>query len=211
MPTLQPDLRPWSRSLRRLALTSVAVATVLLLGLVAPPRPAADLLLQTGPEAGPTFLRTVTPMIDQASERIYVAVYVMRMDPDNPRHPVTDLCRRLAAAVRRGVDVRVVLDTGRDWRTGEPEDKHATAAAWLRANGVPVLLDDIDERTHVKTLVIDQSAIVGSHNWTAAALLHNRELSILSHDPDMVRAVVDFFLALPGFVDLAPRPPVGRP
>ena len=205
MPTLQPDLRPWPRAARRLALTSVAVAAVLLLGLVVPPRPAADRLLQTGPESGPTFLRTIAPMIDQAAQRIYLAVYVMRLDPENPRHPVTDLMRRLAAAARRGVDVRVVLDTGRDWRTGEPEDKHAVAAAWLRANGVPVLLDDIDERTHVKALVIDQVAIIGSHNWTAAALRHNRELSIMSHDPAMVAAVVDFFIALPGFVELAKR------
>ncbi|MFW5750276.1 MAG: phospholipase D-like domain-containing protein [Planctomycetota bacterium] len=197
---LQPPLRPTPIWLRRILLVSTLAAGLLVLGLLAPGRPRPPRLLLTAADAGEAYLPTVAALIDTAETRIWVALYVLRLEPDDPQHPVTDLCHRLAAAAERGVDVRVVLDAGNDWRTGEPDPKHELPATWLRNHGIRVTIDSRDRTTHLKVLLIDtDTTIVGSHNWTAYALTRNREASTLSHDPTVAHALEQHLLSIPGF------------
>ncbi len=198
---LQPPLRPTPIWLRRVLLLGALAAALLILGLLAPSRARPPRLLLTAADAGEAYLPTVAALIDNAETRIWAAFYVLRLDPDDPHHPVTDLCHRFVAAAERGVDVRVVLDAGNDWRTGEPDPKHELPATWLREHGIHVTIDSRERTTHLKTLLIDaETTIVGSHNWTAYALTRNREASTLSHDPTVARELERHLRAIPGFL-----------
>ena len=75
----------------------------------------------------------------------------------------------------------------------------ARAEAWLAAHGIPVVWDEVSRTSHAKVLLIDdQQALVGSHNWTRAALLDNREASVLLTDPTQVGPIRDLLATIPG-------------
>jgi phosphatidylserine/phosphatidylglycerophosphate/cardiolipin synthase-like enzyme len=199
---LQPDLHPWPRWQRRLVLSTLALGAVLLLGLVAPVRRRPPRLLVTGSDEATPYVIEVPRLLAAAKERIWVMLFVARAELDDPEHPVTALCRVLAATAKRGVDVRVVLDLGRDWDTGEVEPKHEAVAAWLRQHGVRVIIDELELTTHSKMLLIDASTvIIGSHNWTDSALVRNREASVLLQDQTVADEVAAVFAEVPGFVE----------
>ena len=126
---------------------------------------------------------------------------------DGGSGPVRDLLATLGAARARGIDVRVVLDLGREWDTGAISDKHREAQAILAAHGVPVVLDEIERTTHPKVVLVDaEHAVIGSHNWTRSAFVRNREVSTWHRDPDLVARLEPLFLAVPGFEPLDPPP-----
>lgn len=187
---LQPTLRPrppWQRFAATLIVAAVAVVALAAWNpnQANPPR----YLISTGPDwpdehpEPASYHRTVSRLIDEAQHQVVVAVYVCYPERDRSG-PVSDLGRRLAAAIERGVAVEVILDLGTEWGSDEISDKHATAVAWLTELGVPVRLDDLATTSHQKLVIVDQRWVVsGSHNWTYSAMRRNREVSILIDDP----------------------------
>ncbi|MHC5067879.1 MAG: phospholipase D-like domain-containing protein [Planctomycetota bacterium] len=196
---LQPDLTPPPRWPRSLAIIAAAMLAIAIAGSIASPANRAAQVLHTGPR--PAYLHAAERLIDNAGERIWLMDFVMHLgDDDDPSHPVQHLCHRLAAAHARGVDVRVVIDIGKEWGTDRISPKHERAHAFLSKLGVPVFLDEIDRTSHSKVLLIDDhSAIVGSHNWTRSAMLRNRETSVLLHDPVCITDLETLFTDLPNF------------
>jgi phosphatidylserine/phosphatidylglycerophosphate/cardiolipin synthase-like enzyme len=195
---LQPDLSPWSAWQRRVLLIVALILITMLLGAFAQARREPARLLGSHGRAGlDDYHTTAIRLIEGARTRVTVAVFVMRLDDDGP---VEHLLRALSAAARRGVDVRVVLDRGRDWRTGESDLKHQEAGEQLVRSGVRVVLDEDERTTHAKVLVIDdRHVVVGSHNWTRSALVANREWSLLIDDPLIARQIQDELATLPGW------------
>lgn len=203
---LQPDLRPapawWRRALLLLAL----VAAVFALGFAvqARRRPPEVLFSDGEPYA---YARALERRLALAEDGVRVAMFVARLEGDPDAAPADDpvaaLLRALRDAHRRGVDVRVCLDAGRNWETGEPEAKHEAALTWLRAQGVPVVADELEVTTHAKAVVIDRRwVLMGSHNWTRAALTRNREVSLLLDDPALARRIEEgLFRRIPGFLE----------
>ena len=201
---LQPDLRPTPPWLGRLLAALALALAVLALGLVsgARRRPPEVLLSDGHPFA---YLRAVERRIALARARVWVAMYVIHLDGDPdaaaPDDPAPALLRALAAAAKRGVDVRIVLDYGRNRSTGEIEPTHAVAQAWLAAHGVRVVLDELELTTHVKAVVVDERWVVlGSHNWTRSAITRNREVSLLFDDPALAAILTrEVFARVPGW------------
>jgi len=199
-PALQPDLHPWSVWQRRgLVLAALILALALLAWLghaqQRPPRVLAG-------NHAPDYLHTVEDLIDQAEERAWLMVYVL-YGGDTADHPVNHLVRRLAAARRRGVDVRVVLDIGTEWGSDELDPKHEQALALLASHDVPTITDELDRTSHAKVLLVDDHhAVLGSHNWTRSALLRNREAAIWISDPHTVSELESLFTTVPGFADM---------
>jgi phosphatidylserine/phosphatidylglycerophosphate/cardiolipin synthase-like enzyme len=182
-PPLQPTLHPWPLWLKRIALLVGLAGIVLALGLAfgTARRPPPRLLL-SGPGHEWEHARALERLIATAHERISLTMFVIRLDDSDG--PVRSLLQALADAAGRGVAVNVLLDRGTDRTTGQPDDKHADAAAWLRGHGVQVRLDELDRTTHAKVLVVDgRYCVIGSHNWTRSALTGNREASVLIDDP----------------------------
>ena len=195
---LQPGLTPWTAGQRRSALILVLAFAVITLGASAQARREPVRLLGSHGRPGiEDYHTTALRLIDGARERVTVALYVVRPDEDGP---VGRLLAGLSAAAQRGVSVRVVLDLGRDWRTGAIDPKHQEVAERLRRGGVRVVLDEAERTTHAKVLVIDdRHVVIGSHNWTRSALTANREWSVLIDDPEIAARIQGELAALPGW------------
>ncbi|MDG5762028.1 phospholipase D-like domain-containing protein [Natronococcus sp. A-GB1] len=101
-------------------------------------------------------------------------------------------------AARRGVDVRILLDSS--WYV---EDEHETLVADLERTAdkeelslEAELVEDTDafEKIHAKGIVIDREvAVVGSANWNENSLRNNREVLLALHGTDAAAYYADVF------------------
>ena len=88
----------------------------------------------------------------------------------------------LAAAVRRGVRVRGMLDDGVDF--------NAAAIERLLALGAEAKLDTSDKMLHSKLVVVDgRIVLLGSTNWTGNSMGNNNESNVRLDDP----VLADYF------------------
>ncbi|TYL40461.1 phospholipase [Natronococcus pandeyae] len=102
--------------------------------------------------------------------------------------PDVSLLEASVDAARRGVDVRILLDS-----TWYVEDENEALAADLErtaaAEDLPLEVRVVDgtdefEKIHAKGVVIDrETAVVGSANWNDNSLQHNREVLVALHGP----------------------------
>jgi phosphatidylserine/phosphatidylglycerophosphate/cardiolipin synthase-like enzyme len=189
----------WSPTQRRILVGAVALLAVAVAGVVEARRPRAQIeLLRSGPGHAGEWLRAVEREIAGAKTRVWACMYVMHPG-DRETGTVRDFIATLAAAARRGVDVRVILDSGSRYGDNDGQ-KYGPAAAVLQAAGVRVVPDGDALTTHAKCLIVDDGvAVVGSHNWTHNALTTNREASLLVRDPEVVRQLADWFATTPGW------------
>lgn len=116
--------------------------------------------------------RSYAYAIERARERIYITnAYFL---------PDRSVYRRLIAAARRGVDVRVITP-------GETDLPYVRWACWSRyghmiANGIKIY-EWCGPMLHAKAAVIDSDwASVGSHNLDHRSLHYNLELNLNVHD-----------------------------
>lgn len=128
---------------------------------------------EAGPRRRNVFYRSLLGAIDAAQQRVLVtAAYFV---------PTRRLVRGLAAASRRGVEVRLVLPGISDaWAPLHAGRSHY---AWLLQAGVR-LHERHDTVLHAKTCVIDGVwATVGSSNLDWRSILHNAEANVVVLDP----------------------------
>lgn len=131
------------------------------------------------------YLETVLNQIQNAKASIEVYMYVFSVFSDTKNSETQLLLQGLTEAKRRGVEVKVVLDHNIDFNDEGipnplPDFKNTSAYALLKQNGISVFFDDPAVYTHAKVIVIDkETVIIGSHNWTRAALTRNNEASVL--------------------------------
>jgi phosphatidylserine/phosphatidylglycerophosphate/cardiolipin synthase-like enzyme len=119
--------------------------------------------------------RTLHGHIDEAKKSIHVEMFVMSDD---------ETIKKLIAAHKRGVDVKVLLDPNgvrNGWNpNGETFKK-------LKRAGVPVKWYNVNkesrEKLHGKWAVFDgQVAMAGSSNWSFKGLNINREIASFAKD-----------------------------
>ncbi|HEX2823174.1 MAG TPA: phospholipase D-like domain-containing protein [Streptosporangiaceae bacterium] len=94
----------------------------------------------------------------------------------------------LAAAARRGVHVTITMTADSEWDTAFAELARAGAHIRLYPNDSSALY------IHAKAIAADagrsgQRVLVGSQNFSVASLGYNRELGILTSDPQIVAAI----------------------
>jgi phosphatidylserine/phosphatidylglycerophosphate/cardiolipin synthase-like enzyme len=103
----------------------------------------------------------------------------------------------LAAAVKRGVRVRGMLDDGVDF--------NAAAVERLLALGAEAKLDTPAKMTHSKLVVVDgRIVLLGSTNWTGNSMGNNNESNVRLDDPVLAEAFARYFAAL--WADSAAEP-----
>lgn len=99
----------------------------------------------------------------------------------------------LQAAARRGVDVRLVIDTSRDGRM--PPTKTAFLNMLEEAGG-KVFEDPPDVTTHAKVMIVDDDfTVVGSTNWSQAAVEENNETAVVIESPEINSHYAEFIEA----------------
>ena len=127
------------------------------------------------------YLPVLLESIGDARSSIRVEMYLIRPGPSEG-HPVTKILAALTAARKRGVRVEVLLDR----HFASDNEK---AAERLRSSGIEDVRWESEEVTnHTKAVVIDEETlIVGSQNWTLAALAASTESAVVVRS----RAVVE--------------------
>ncbi len=147
-------------------------------------------------------------LISSAQTRILLVTFAA--------HRVKHLCSHLAEAVRRGVELTLVIESE------EESEGQLTHDALLAFQGVPlvrsrILYSPIEKRErnqlgrpgklHAKCAVVDDTALIGSANLTDDAFNRNMELGLLVRDAAVVGDIIRHFeeLAQTGVL----RPVVG--
>lgn len=140
---------------------------------------------------GREYFPAVREAIAGAETSVVVQMYFIIERPDRPDGPMGTLVKELIAAHRRGVDVQVLLE---DSKRGE----NAVAYHALSAAGVPVSFDSAGALLHSKAVVIDgRICIVGSTNWSRAALEDNHEVSLMIESAADAAELTAAFEAIP--------------
>ena len=120
--------------------------------------------------------------IDAAQKYLYII---------NPYITNNDLIDRLAAAAKRGVDVRIVHPASAENPLNDANTRFHFDK--LRKAGVKIYLYEGEKglgKVHAKGLIADDKfASIGSCNMDTMALRHNYESNVASKDPDFVRQV----------------------
>ncbi|HAE39346.1 MAG TPA: hypothetical protein DCG57_12015 [Candidatus Riflebacteria bacterium] len=120
--------------------------------------------------------------IDSAKDYLYVI---------NPYITNNDLIDRLAAAARRGVDVRLVHPGSAENPLNDANTRFHFEK--LQKAGVKIYMYQGEKglgKVHAKGLIADDKfASIGSCNMDTMALRHNYESNVASKDPEFVRQV----------------------
>ena len=135
----------------------------------APLAAATSEIAQTAP--GDEIRTMLAGALGRARRRVLAEVFTLT-DPE--------MIAGLAAAHRRGVLVRVLLDAN------QPYNRHAYAV--LSESGVAVRWYPIPKGAllHAKIGLFDDQLVLGSANWTLSGLGVNHELDIETQDPHAV-------------------------
>lgn len=157
----------------------------------------------TGPKVAGSFLRAtrqvVQDIIDGAKSELLVVGYWIAA-PEDEEGIVQDIIELIAAAVRRGVAVTMVLDHGK--KPYGKDNRQILLDLWPAGVALPRLLtwrigeDEKHRKLHAKVLVADeQDALVTSANLTMYALDINMEMGArLAGDP--AAKIADHFTRL---------------
>jgi len=127
----------------------------------------------------------------KANSSVYVIMYVIKYDPNEPDDPVNQLLRVLAELRTRGIDVKVVVDD-------ETYKSYPETITYLKNAGVPTRQDKSQRTTtHAKLVIIDnKTVVIGSHNWTESALRYNHETSVMIQDREIAEELAKYFMNL---------------
>ena len=116
------------------------------------------------------FSAAVLNALDRAQKYIYV---------ENPYLFDQSVLHALARARQRGVEVRVVLPRVNDFKAGARSN--LVIANYLRQHGIRVYF--YPGMTHVKALLVDGWACLGSGNLNHLSLRINQEQNVATSDP----------------------------
>jgi len=115
---------------------------------------------------GNEFSKKVIPIIDNAKSTIDIIVYDWRWYSDDPSNPVQLFNQTIVRAVRRGVIVRVIVNSDQILNV-------------LRAVGCDARRVVSKKLVHAKLIMIDKKDVVlGSHNFSFSAFTMNQEVSV---------------------------------
>ena len=130
------------------------------------------------PRVDHVIKRILLGLIDSARETMDIAIYSFTDD---------DLGRAVVQAHRRGVAVRVIMDTSQRKARGGEYERLVNA-------GIPVIVEEVSGLMHHKFMVIDGEVVVtGSYNWSRSADDRNFENAVVIRDPEVAEAFEEEF------------------
>lgn len=125
--------------------------------------------------------RELGKIIDSAEHSIRVSMYQLSPDATTSTHVMKALWQAIRAAPARGLKCSAILGASLMAAPGTMSADRSRQA--LEDAGWLAICDRSARVMHAKTAVFDAGrALVGSHNWTGAALSANTETSVLIND-----------------------------
>ncbi len=158
--------------------------------------PGAFLVPLPETEGTLNYTRLLLALLGRARRSVHVVMYRMSHYATFQDSRSNELLDALIGASSRGLDVRVVTDDCAYYP--ESADANAEAAAYLLRHGVAVRMDDPDETTHAKLVIIDgEDTLLGSTNWNYYSLERDNEVDLAAlRLPSVAVAYEAFFEAL---------------
>jgi phosphatidylserine/phosphatidylglycerophosphate/cardiolipin synthase-like enzyme len=152
---------------------------------------SGSVVLLTNKDYFPVLIKA----IEEAGDEIFICVFSFKAGVHKNSYP-DRLLMHLAAAVSRGVKVRVILEyTGGQDETLDAQNRQTKKL--LEERGAEVYLDSPKTTTHTKMIVVDRHLVIlGSHNFTQAALKYNNEISVLIDRPDLALQARNYMLKI---------------
>ena len=121
----------------------------------------------------------VLPIIENAKDYIYIPIFVITENR---------VVEALISAKQRGVDVRLISDAL------NASSKYSKIKV-LRANGIPVKIENYAGKMHSKTMIADDKySIIGSMNFSKSGENKNDENTIVLQNADAAKYLKRFFL-----------------
>ncbi|MBA2862132.1 phospholipase D-like domain-containing protein [Methanococcus maripaludis] len=120
--------------------------------------------------------------IKYAKKEIDVIMFSIYLNPK-----ISELIDELVNARKRGVMVRVILE--------EEVGSNILAQSKLSSQHIMVKFHD-SKKTHNKLIIVDDTVIVGSHNWTDKALFENKESGIAISNENVLKEEKEYFESL---------------
>jgi HKD family nuclease len=128
----------------------------------------------------PSFLEWLLDVIKNAKKTIVIVNYMAALSEDDKNGPVARIVCALAEAVKRGIQVQIILE-------GNKLQENYNFWRVLKSYGADVWLDTSVTFLHTKAVLIDDRKLcIGSHNITSAALTRHEELSLATSDPSAI-------------------------
>ena len=142
------------------------------------------------------YFPAVLDLLNNATQRIRIILYLAQRYDKFPAGPTNQLLQALAQSKKRGVDIEVILEEpgGKGERSIDLEEKNLQVRRWLQEAGVKAFGDSLKVTTHAKVLVVDgRYTIIGSTNWTYAALVRNNEAAVIVDSPSVAEVYERLF------------------
>ena len=126
-----------------------------------------------------TISNAVLPIIENAKSYIYIPIFVITENR---------VVEALISAKQRGVDVRLISDAL------NASGKYSKIKV-LRANGIPVKIENYAGKMHSKTMIADDKySIMGSMNFSKSGEIKNDENTIVLENAEATKYLKHFFL-----------------
>ncbi len=153
----------------------------------------ADVLPVFSPD-GPASV--MDALISGAENRVYSQqLRVQYSWAESPsENPVAWMCQ----AAERGADTRLMVDVSFDDPFDEDTRDGYGVREILKSGNMEVRCANGGEShsmTHNKGLIVDDSAWVGSVNWTSTSFFHNREAALIMHSAEVADFYSEVFLS----------------
>ena len=147
---------------------------------------------------GKDYFQTTHQAIQNVKESIYVAMYLINVEPTPTDNPASILLEGLISAKKRGVYVKVILDD-------TTFKVNYNAYKRLQQAGIDVFIDSTKAVLHGKGIVIDSKiCILGSFNWSRASLYDNYEFATYTKGSQQAKKLLDYITK----IELSPQPPI---
>jgi len=125
------------------------------------------------------YISAVRELVRNAQKNIYVMLYQARYYEEYPDTETNHLLRELIEAKLRGVDVKIVIDTG-DWNPSNKNEYNLDFVDRMTTSGIEVWEDSTTEVSHEKVVLVDDNiTVVSSHNWTYYSIAKNNEVAVV--------------------------------
>jgi len=130
---------------------------------------------------GKQFPDKVIPLIDKSVKSIDIIVFDWRWYSQDPGASVQLFNQAIVRAVRRGVKVRVITNSG-------------DIVSILNNLGCQAKKLVSKNLVHAKMIILDSEIVViGSHNYTQSAFQMNYEISVILRDCENISDFFSFF------------------
>jgi cardiolipin synthase len=155
--------------------------------------PADDIATMDNREYYPKLHR----LLSNAKSSIRVIMFSATHYPDPAGSLTNRLIDDLIAAVKRGVEVEVILERGGKDRDASLNKKNDRVKSILEKEGISVYNDSLKVTTHSKLIIVDERiTVIGSTNWSYSALAANNETAAAIDSKEVAAHYVKYFEAL---------------